>query len=81
MHTATLVFVMRRCDLELVVPAAPTPREIKCLSDLEDHDDLRSQILVFFYHCVKDGVTMGDPAGNIRSTHPLGREAAEGGRG
>jgi hypothetical protein len=66
-HTTPLVFAVRRRDQELVGPSAPTPRETKRLSDLDDHDDVRSQMsLAFFYHCGKDGVALGDPAGVIR---------------
>jgi hypothetical protein len=66
-HTGTLVFAVRRRDLELVGPAAPTPRETKRLSDIDDQDTMRRHMsLAFFYRGGKDGVAPGDPAGVIR---------------
>uniref|UniRef100_A0A0E0KYB2 Uncharacterized protein n=1 Tax=Oryza punctata TaxID=4537 RepID=A0A0E0KYB2_ORYPU len=45
-----LRFAVRRREPELVGPAAPTPRETKRLSDLDDHETLRVQVqFVFFY--------------------------------
>ncbi|XP_040380652.1 benzyl alcohol O-benzoyltransferase-like [Oryza brachyantha] len=47
---ATLSFAVRRREPELVSPAAPTPRETKQLSDLDDHETLRVQVpFAFFY--------------------------------
>jgi hypothetical protein len=66
-HTGTLVFAVRRRDLEPVRPAAPTPRETKRLSDIDDNDNVRQHVsLAFFYHCGKDGIALGNPAGVIR---------------
>ncbi|KAF0923190.1 hypothetical protein E2562_003401 [Oryza meyeriana var. granulata] len=43
-------FAVHRREPELVGPAAPTPRETKRLSDLDDHETLRVQVpFVFFY--------------------------------
>lgn len=54
-----LVFTVRRQEAELVVPARPTPRELKPLSDIDDQEGLRFQIPVIqFYRRRPDG---GDP--------------------
>jgi hypothetical protein len=65
MPEQALVFAVRRRDLELVVPAAPTPRETKRLSDI---DVVRMNVsLAFFYRGGEDGFAqLGDPAGVIR---------------
>ncbi|KAI5022376.1 hypothetical protein ZWY2020_059106 [Hordeum vulgare] len=41
---ATLAFAVRRCDPELVGPAAPTPRDTKRLSEIDDQDTLRGHV-------------------------------------
>uniref|UniRef100_M8BCA7 10-deacetylbaccatin III 10-O-acetyltransferase n=1 Tax=Aegilops tauschii TaxID=37682 RepID=M8BCA7_AEGTA len=41
MAAASLAFVARRGEPELVAPAGPTPRELKRLSDLDDQESLR----------------------------------------
>ncbi|PWA85549.1 benzyl alcohol O-benzoyltransferase [Artemisia annua] len=49
-HT-TLTFKLRRLAPELIVPAKPTPRELKPLSDNDDQGSLRFHIpLVHLYH-------------------------------
>uniref|UniRef100_A0A0D9WCK5 Uncharacterized protein n=1 Tax=Leersia perrieri TaxID=77586 RepID=A0A0D9WCK5_9ORYZ len=60
---APLSFSVRRRDPELIVPAAPTPRETKRLSDLDDQDALRSLIPGVFVYRAGDG---GDPVDVIR---------------
>ena len=48
--STSLVFTVRRCELELVSLAKPTPYEFKQLSDLDDRDRLRFQIpIIQFY--------------------------------
>ncbi|CAI9784694.1 unnamed protein product [Fraxinus pennsylvanica] len=48
--SSTFAFSVKRCKPELVVPAKPTPREIKKLSDIDDQEGLRFQVpVVFFY--------------------------------
>ncbi|CAI9784704.1 unnamed protein product [Fraxinus pennsylvanica] len=48
--SSTFAFSVKRCKPELVVPAKPTPREIKKLSDIDDQEGLRFQVpIVFFY--------------------------------
>ncbi|XP_052157067.1 benzyl alcohol O-benzoyltransferase-like [Oryza glaberrima] len=50
MEKQQLRFNVRRREPELVGPAAPTPRETKRLSDLDDHETLRVQVkFAFFY--------------------------------
>lgn len=67
MADQALVFAVRRRELELVGPAAPTPREIKRLSDLDDRHVLRMNVsLAFFYRGREEGVALGDPAGVIQ---------------
>ncbi|XP_071721318.1 benzyl alcohol O-benzoyltransferase-like [Rutidosis leptorrhynchoides] len=46
-----LKFTVRRCAPELIVPAKPTPREVKHLSDIDSQEIVRIQFpVVFFYH-------------------------------
>ncbi|KAJ1261550.1 hypothetical protein BS78_09G038200 [Paspalum vaginatum] len=48
--STTLTFAVRRQEPELVGPAAPTPRETKRLSDIDDQGTLRRHVrLMFFY--------------------------------
>ncbi|KAK1686080.1 hypothetical protein QYE76_046928 [Lolium multiflorum] len=66
-RTSALVFAVRRRDVQLVGPAAPTPRDTKRLSDIDDQDVLRMDVsLAFFYRGREDSVAPGDPAGVIR---------------
>ncbi|KAK8507512.1 hypothetical protein V6N13_141531 [Hibiscus sabdariffa] len=52
LRPASLVFSVRRHDPELVVPAKPTPRESKTLSDIDDQDGHRFQIRgLHIYRC------------------------------
>ncbi|XP_044971798.1 benzyl alcohol O-benzoyltransferase-like [Hordeum vulgare subsp. vulgare] len=63
----TLSFAVRRREPELIGPASPTPRETKRLSDLDDQDELRSQVRgVFFYRGDRFARRGDDPAGVIR---------------
>ncbi|CAA2942205.1 methanol O-anthraniloyltransferase [Olea europaea subsp. europaea] len=48
--SSNFAFSVKRCKPELVVPAKPTPREIKKLSDIDDQEGFRFQVpIVFFY--------------------------------
>jgi hypothetical protein len=60
-----LTFAVRRSEPLLVGPAAPTPRETKRLSDIDDQEILRGHVpFIFFY---RGGLVHGaDPAGVIR---------------
>ncbi|KAJ9185656.1 hypothetical protein P3X46_005258 [Hevea brasiliensis] len=45
-----LVFNVHRCEPELIIPAKPTPHDLKPLSDIDDQDGLRVQLpLIYFY--------------------------------
>ncbi|KAL6660648.1 hypothetical protein ACP70R_001683 [Stipagrostis hirtigluma subsp. patula] len=67
---AALKFTVRRCPAVLVAPAAPTPRELKRLSDIDDQDAMRLHIpLIHFYR--RNDASLGgggrDPAPVIRA--------------
>jgi len=50
MAAASLKFTVRRKPAVLVAPAAPTPRELKRLSDIDDQDGLRFHVpIIQFY--------------------------------
>uniref|UniRef100_A0ABF7PQ73 BAHD acyltransferase Ep07g04469 n=1 Tax=Echinacea TaxID=7674 RepID=A0ABF7PQ73_9ECHN len=51
----SLTFTVRRREPELVVPAEPTPRELKLLSDIDDQEILQSHLagIQFFRHVPK----------------------------
>lgn len=58
------VLSVKRQAPELVVPARPTPREVKQLSDIDDQESLRFQIpLIFFYR--------NDPSSSMRGRDPV----------
>ncbi|XP_062205838.1 benzyl alcohol O-benzoyltransferase-like [Phragmites australis] len=63
---AALKFAVRRRPVVLVAPAAPTPRELKRLSDIDDQDGLRFHIPVIQFY--RRSALMGarDPAPVIR---------------
>ncbi|MQM09038.1 hypothetical protein Taro_041899 [Colocasia esculenta] len=62
------LFSVRRRDPELVVPAAPTPRELKPLSDIDDQRSLRFQVRVFLVYRANPSATAAgrDPASVTR---------------
>jgi hypothetical protein len=41
MASSPLIFTVQRSQPELVLPAVPTPREVKLLSDIDDQQGLR----------------------------------------
>ncbi|KAJ0872663.1 putative benzyl alcohol O-benzoyltransferase [Helianthus annuus] len=47
--TTPLTFTVRRHPPELIVPAKPTPRELKPLSDIDDQECLRFHIPFFSF--------------------------------
>ncbi|KAL6865330.1 hypothetical protein ACP4OV_016481 [Aristida adscensionis] len=66
-----LTFAVRRREPALVGPAAPTPRETKRLSDIDDQEVLRGHVpFIFFYRgraqLAGGGGAGDDPAGAIR---------------
>jgi benzyl alcohol O-benzoyltransferase len=64
--TAALKFTVRRRPAELVAPAAPTPHELKPLSDIDDHDRLRFHISTIQFYRRKESMSGVDPAVVIR---------------
>ncbi|KAF3968809.1 hypothetical protein CMV_007350 [Castanea mollissima] len=64
--TSLLVFTVRRCELELVAPAKPTPHEFKQRSDLDDRDNLRFQIPIIQFYRYNPSVQGRDPVKVIR---------------
>jgi hypothetical protein len=66
MATAAFTFAVRRQKPVLVGPAAPTPRETKSLSDIDDQDTLRGQVPFLFFYRRGAHDDDSDPAGVIR---------------
>ncbi|CAN6299385.1 unnamed protein product [Urochloa humidicola] len=64
--SAAANFTVRRRPAILVVPAAPTPRELKRLSDFDDQQDLRFQIPVILFYRRNEAMGGKDPARVIR---------------
>lgn len=65
---STLAFAVRRREAELVGPAAPTPRDTKRLSDLDDQAILRRHERLMFFYRGRSGsrATNADPAAAVR---------------
>uniref|UniRef100_A0A0A9H717 Uncharacterized protein n=1 Tax=Arundo donax TaxID=35708 RepID=A0A0A9H717_ARUDO len=63
---ASLKFTVRRRPAVLVAPAAPTPRELKRLSDIDDQDGLRFHIPVIQFYRRSWQMGARDPAPVIR---------------
>ncbi|CAA2978636.1 methanol O-anthraniloyltransferase [Olea europaea subsp. europaea] len=64
--SSTLVFSVKRRKPELVIPAKPTPREIKKLSDIDDQEGLRFQMPIMFFYRDNPSMRGKDPFGVIR---------------
>ncbi|KAM4075868.1 hypothetical protein ACJW30_12G021600 [Castanea mollissima] len=62
----SLVFTVRRCKLELVAPAKPTPHEFKQLSDIDDQEGLRFQIPDIQFYKYDPSMQGRDPVRVIR---------------
>ncbi|KAJ9559107.1 hypothetical protein OSB04_013721 [Centaurea solstitialis] len=62
----SLKFVVRRREPELISPAAPTPRELKPLSDLDDQQGVRCQLLGIQLYRMDPKMGDKDPASVIR---------------
>ncbi|KAF3447695.1 hypothetical protein FNV43_RR08398 [Rhamnella rubrinervis] len=71
-HTS-MSFQVKRCEPELVVPAKPTPREVKKLSDIDNQQALRFQLpgITFYKNNPNPSMEGKDPAKVIREA--LGR--------
>ncbi|KAG2537161.1 benzyl alcohol O-benzoyltransferase-like [Panicum virgatum] len=67
MAAASLKFTVRRKPAVLVAPAAPTPRELKRLSDIDDQDGLRFHIPVIQFYRRSALAGARDPAPVIRA--------------
>ncbi|XP_058728353.1 benzyl alcohol O-benzoyltransferase-like [Vicia villosa] len=62
----SLLFTVKRRAPELVIPSKPTPREIKLLSDLDDHDTLRFHIAGIQFYKYDPNMAGKDPVDVIR---------------
>lgn len=62
---------VKRQSPELIVPARPTPREVKQLSDIDDQESLRFQIPVIFFYKNEPSMKGKDPVMVLREA--LGR--------
>ena len=60
------VFQVRRCQLELVAPAKPTPYEFKQLSDIDDQEGFRFQVPMIFFYPHNPSMDRRDPVDVIR---------------
>ncbi|KAA8527999.1 hypothetical protein F0562_035132 [Nyssa sinensis] len=63
---SSLVFSVRRREPELVVPAKPTPLEIKQLSDIDDQEGFRFQVPVIMFYKSDPSMKGKDPVKVIR---------------
>ncbi|KAJ0735918.1 putative benzyl alcohol O-benzoyltransferase [Helianthus annuus] len=64
--TTPLTFTVRRHPPELIVPAKPTPRELKPLSDIDDQECLRFHIPFFHFYGSNPKMGNKNPASVIR---------------
>ncbi|GJN19809.1 hypothetical protein PR202_gb07119 [Eleusine coracana subsp. coracana] len=68
----TLKFTVRRRPAVLVPPAAATPRELKCLSDIDDQDGLRFHIpIIQFYRRSVTRLACGGFVLAVRQRHTM----------
>ncbi|KAJ7943977.1 Benzyl alcohol O-benzoyltransferase [Quillaja saponaria] len=67
-NLSPIVFSTRHSEPELVVPAEPTPNEVKLLSDIDDQEGLRFHLpIIKFYHHNPISIMKGeDPVKVIR---------------
>ncbi|KAF3449612.1 hypothetical protein FNV43_RR10343 [Rhamnella rubrinervis] len=49
-HVAAISFQVKRCEPELVVPAKPTPCEVKKLSEIDSQPGMRFQVPVIWFY-------------------------------
>jgi len=64
--SSSLMFTVRRCQPELVTPAAPTPREVKILSDIDNQKGLRYNLPIMFIYRHEPSMTKKDPVKVLR---------------
>ncbi|KAK1411854.1 hypothetical protein QVD17_32657 [Tagetes erecta] len=65
-NNTPLMFIVRKRAPELIVPAKPTPRELKPLSDIDDQQGLRFHIPVIQFYHHQPEMKNKDPASVIR---------------
>jgi len=88
MTSSILLFTVQRCQPELVPPAAPTPREIKLLSDIDDQEGLRFNIPMIFIYRHEPSMAEKNPVKVLRHAlsqtlvyyYPLAGRIREGAR-
>ncbi|MED6116009.1 hypothetical protein PIB30_096058, partial [Stylosanthes scabra] len=86
---SSMVFKARRNPAELVVPAGPTPHELKLLSDIDDQQGLRYQLPLVLFFPYQPSMAGKDPVHVIREAlskalvfyYPLAGRFREGPRG
>ncbi|GKA76056.1 benzyl alcohol O-benzoyltransferase-like protein [Tanacetum coccineum] len=61
-----LTFNVRRHTPEVIVPAKPTPRELKPLSDIDDQEGLRFQVPMIHFYSQNPKMMNKNPASVIR---------------
>ena len=64
---AAPAFTVRRRQPELIIPAKPTPHEVKPLSDIDDQDGLRCVIPLAHFYAHNQSMQGKDPAQLIRN--------------
>ena len=62
-----LVFSVRHCEPELIVPAAPTPYELKQLSDIDDQEGLRFHLPFIMFYSNNPLMVQKDPVKVIKA--------------
>ncbi|XP_020207823.1 benzyl alcohol O-benzoyltransferase [Cajanus cajan] len=63
---SSLTFTVRRCQIELVAPAIPTPHELKLLSDIDDQNGFWMQIPMIQIYRNEPSMVEKDPVEVIR---------------
>lgn len=64
--SSTMIFRVKRCEPELVVPENPTPPGIKKLSNIDDQEGFRFNFPVMFFYKSSPSMRGQDPVGVIR---------------
>nr|POE91425.1 methanol o-anthraniloyltransferase [Quercus suber] len=65
--SSPLVFSARHCEPELIVPAAPTPYELKQLSDIDDQEGLRFHLPFIMFYSNNPLMVQKDPVKVIKA--------------
>nr|XP_043610572.1 benzyl alcohol O-benzoyltransferase-like [Erigeron canadensis] len=61
-----LTFTVQRLTPELIIPAKPTPRELKPLSDIDDQESLKFQVPIIHFYRGHPKMRTKNPASVIR---------------